>query len=114
MADAFQTQDVIDRLLLQQHLPAESELEGLLRTTTLTTLPRLMMGIDPWLEPAAASAAEDGHRTADVLRVLATGALCDRHFAAAERLFEEAAQKGDPNAIRDARLAAKLRSAAVR
>ncbi|HYS52787.1 MAG TPA: hypothetical protein VER58_03355, partial [Thermoanaerobaculia bacterium] len=65
-------------------------------------------GIDPWLENAAREADARGNRSAEVLHVLATAALCDREYARAHHLFEEAARKGDKDALTLAHLAADL------
>lgn len=93
--DAFGVQRAIDQILLggQQARSMDSVREAL-KDTSLTTFPRLLLGTDPWLENAAREAAARGDRSAEVLHVLAVGALSDRQYASAQRLFDEAAQKG--------------------
>ncbi len=107
--DAFAVQQVIDHVLLGgQTTQSIDFVRQVLATTSLRTFPRLMLGIDPWLENAAREADARGNRSAEVLHVLATAALCDREYARAHHLFEEAARKGDKDALTLAHLAADL------
>jgi spermidine synthase len=74
--------------------PALAEVDRLLRTTELRTLPLLLLGGDPFELEIAARAAARGHRDLEIERTLALGAL-------AARRYEEAAARldllaGDP------------------
>ena len=79
---------IIDHLLLGED---ESRyLRATLTQTNLRILPRLMLNSDPDLEVAARRAIARGERGADLDYVIGVGALADRNYALAEKLFSSA------------------------
>ncbi len=70
-------QQTMDHFLLTDQTSPDAARQ-ILKTTSLTTLPALLLGSDPWLEAAARDAAAHGDRSAAVLRVLAIEALSER------------------------------------
>ena len=107
---SFATQAIIDRLLIEPTAsPPEPEiLDSVLTRTNLQTFPRLLLGSNGWLEDSARLARSRGDESAEVLYVLAIGALCDRDERSAQLLFGEAARKGMAPALQYEILAAFL------
>ncbi len=90
----YRPQQLLDRvmfILLSMPSPRSPGLMRVVLTQTqLRTLPRLLMGTDPWLEDIALRARARGNRDPYLAYVAAVGALSDRHYARARDLFAEA------------------------
>jgi len=90
----FGPQQLIDRtMLVLLGLPSPRSPEVLRRvltTTKLRTLPRLLLGTDPWLEDIAIRERSRGNQHPFLAYVVAVGALADRDYARARDLFAEA------------------------
>ena len=90
----FGPQQLLDRamlVLLGMPSPRSPEvLRRVLTTTNLRTLPRLLLGTDPWLEDIAVRERSRGNRHPFLAYVVAVGALADRDYARSRDLFAEA------------------------
>jgi predicted membrane-bound spermidine synthase len=90
----FRSQQLLDRAMLVflgMPSPRSPELlRSVLTTTRLRTLPRLLLGTDPWLEDIAVRQRALGNRDPYLAYVVAVGALADRDYARARELFREA------------------------
>ncbi|PYQ49682.1 MAG: spermidine synthase [Acidobacteria bacterium] len=91
---SFGPQQLLDRtMLVLLGLPSPRSPEVLRRvltTTKLRTLPRLLLGTDPWLEDIAIRERTRGNRHPFLAYVVAVGALADRDYGRARDLFAEA------------------------
>jgi hypothetical protein len=95
----FRAQQLLDRthlVLLGFPSPRSPELlRAVLTTTQLRTLPRLLLGTDPWLEDIAIRARTRGNREPFLAYIVGVGALSDRDYLRARDLLAEA-RKGLP------------------
>ena len=93
----FLPQHILDRVmfvLLGMPSPRSPALmQALLTQTQLRTLPRLVMGTDPWIEDIALHARARGDRDPYLAYVAAVAALSDRHYGRARDLFGEARRR---------------------
>ncbi len=90
----FRSQQLLDRtMLVFLGMPSPRSpqlLRNILTTTQLRTLPRLLLGTDPWLEDIAVRQRARGNRDPFLAYVVAVGALADRDYGRARELFAEA------------------------
>ena len=91
-APLFRAENLLDRSLppLGRGRPPINVLRGVLTTTDLKTLPRILFGSDAWLEDIARAARSRGDKNPHLAYVLGIGALSDRDYAQAASLLDEA------------------------